>query len=76
MPIAIIIFLPLGNPLDANGRVGNLHIEERREHEGEEGHGGRTHKVEDGPEAGNRLRYEEKDKDADGTENASFPVKI
>ena len=51
--------VPLCAALGPDGGVGNLHVEEGREDEGEEGHGGPAHQVEDGPEAGHRLGDEE-----------------
>ena len=74
---SLVSFLdpPLCAVLGPDGSVGQLHVEQRGEDEGEKGDGGAAHQVQDGPEAGHGLGDEQEDEDAAGPEHTPLPVK-
>ena len=56
--------------------IHQFHVEVRGEDEGKKSHRGGPHQVQDGSEAWDGLRYEEKDEDRQAPEHTSLPVEI
>ena len=68
--------LPLLPELVLSALVHQADVKERGQHEGEQGHGGASHQVEDGAKVGPRLADEEQKGHHEGSVQAALPVEI